>query len=122
MIISERLGHWDVGFTLSTYVLPWRTCSTLAAYTSSESQQYEIYIRSFPDPGEPTIVSEGGGRVPFWSPDGNTLYYARGEGVGEVTFMAARLQRDPVPIVLSPDSLFTGTDPRSSRCPTPSPD
>ena len=38
---------------------------TLAAYTSDESGQYEIYIRSFPDPGERTIVSQGGGNVPF---------------------------------------------------------
>ena len=80
---------------------------TLAAYTSNESGQYEIYIRSFPDPGEQTIVSQGGGNVPFWSPDGNTLYYARGV-TGERTFMAARIQRDPVPVVLSRDPLFTG--------------
>ena len=82
---------------------------SLAAYRSNESGQDEIYIRSFPDPGVQTVVSQGGGAVPFWSPDGNTLYYARNEGGGEVTFMAARLQRDPVPVVLSTDSLFTGT-------------
>ena len=41
--------------------------------------KYEIYIRSFPDPGERTVVSEGGGNVPFLSSDGNTLYYARGD-------------------------------------------
>ena len=80
----------------------------LAAYRSNESGQDEIYIRSFPDPGERTIVSQGGGGIPFWSPDGNTLYYARGAGGGEGTFMAARLQRNPVPVVLSTDSLFTG--------------
>ena len=50
---------------------------TLAAYQSNESGQYEIYIRSFPDPGERTLVSGGGGNVPFWSPDGNILYYVR---------------------------------------------
>ena len=43
---------------------------TLAAYTSDESGQYEIYVRSFPDPGERTRVSESGGGIPFWSPDG----------------------------------------------------
>ena len=51
---------------------------SLAAYRSDESGQDEIYIRSFPDPGERTLVSQGGGTVPFWSPDGNTLYYATG--------------------------------------------
>ena len=80
---------------------------TLAAYSSNESGQYEIYIRSFPEPGARTVVSQGGGGVPFWSPDGNTLYYARGApGVG-ATFTAASIERNPVPVVVSTDSLFT---------------
>ena len=79
---------------------------TLAAYRSNESGQNEIYVRSFPDPGERTVVSEGGGDTPFWSPDGNTLYYSRGAFLGG-TFKAARIQRDPTPVVLSTDSLFT---------------
>ena len=82
---------------------------SLAAYRSNESGVNEVYIRSFPDPGERAVVSQGGGHVPFWSPDGNTLYYWRNDGAGMGTFMAARLQRDPVPVVLSTDSLFTGT-------------
>ena len=77
---------------------------SLAAYRSSESGTNEIYIRSFPDPGERTVVSQGGGSAPNWSPDGNTLYYATGPGQ---PFIAARLQRDPVPVVLSTDTLFT---------------
>ena len=79
---------------------------TLAAYRSNESGQNEIHVRSFPDPGERTVVSEGGGDTPFWSPDGNTLYYARADGVG-TTLKAARIQRSPTPVVLSTDSLFT---------------
>ena len=75
------------------------------AYLSNESGGFEIYIRSFPEPGGLTRVSQGGGAVPFWSPDGNTLYYVAPGGV----FMAARLQRDPVPVVLSTDALFTLT-------------
>jgi len=78
---------------------------TLAAYRSNEAGDYEIYIRSFPDAGAQTRVSEGGGSGPFWSPDGNTLYFARG-GPDGATFFAAHLQRDPVPVVLSTDSLF----------------
>ena len=81
---------------------------TLAAYTSDESGQYEIYIRSFPEPGAQTVVSQGGGDVPFWSPDGNTLYYAR-RSIGGATFMAARIERDPTPVVVSRDSLFAGS-------------
>ena len=80
---------------------------TLAAYSSDETGTPEIYVRSFPDPGERTPVSEGGGDRPRWSPDGNTVYYWTTGGVG-VTFVAARLRREPTPIVLSRDSLFTG--------------
>ncbi len=79
---------------------------SVAAYRSDESGIGEIYIRSFPDPGERTVISQGGGEVPFWSADGSTLYYTRVGAEGR-TFMAARLQRDPVPVVLSTDSLFT---------------
>ena len=79
---------------------------TLAAYGSNESGREEIYVRSFPEPGERTLVSQGGGEYPFWSPDGNTVYYWRDEG-GVETFMAARIQRDPT-AVLSRDALFTG--------------
>ena len=78
---------------------------TLAAYRSNESGQNEVYIRSFPNPGERTVVSQGAGGDPNWSPDGNTLYYTTGNGQ---PFMAARLQRNPVPVVLATDTLFTG--------------
>ena len=77
---------------------------TLAAYRSNETGRNEVYIRSFPDPGERTPVSQGGGVDPRWSPDGNTVYY--GSGL-EATSMAARIRRDPTPVVLSRDSLFT---------------
>ena len=38
---------------------------TLAAYASDESGQDEIYIRSFPEPGGQTVVSDGGGASPL---------------------------------------------------------
>ena len=54
-------------------------------------------------------MSEGGGDLPRWSPDGNTVYYWTQRGIGNVeTLLAARLQREPTPLVLSRDSLFTG--------------
>ncbi len=79
----------------------------MAAYHSDESGTNEVYIRSFPDPGERTAVSQGGGMAPSWSPDGSTVYYWRPESGEDFTFMAGRLQRQPTPIVLSTDSLFT---------------
>ena len=80
---------------------------TLVAYSSDETGTFEIYVRSFPEPGERTPVSEGGGDHPVWSPDGNTVYYWT-QVVGRPNFMAARLQREPTPMVLSRDPLFAG--------------
>ena len=80
---------------------------TLAANHSNESGANEVYIRSFPDPGERTPVSQGGGVAPSWSQDGNTVYYWRTQSPVVWTFMAARIQRQPTPVVLSRDSLFT---------------
>ena len=81
---------------------------TLAAYGSDETGTREIYVRSFPEAGERTLVSEGGGEFPRWSPDGDIVYYWSAGVVGRVndTFFAARIQRNPVPVVLSRDSLF----------------
>ena len=47
----------------------------LAAYSSNESGTVDVYVRSFPEPGAQERVSQGGGAYPFWSPDGNTIYY-----------------------------------------------
>ena len=55
-------------------------------------------------------MSQGGAQYAFWSPDGNTVYYwASVQGTAGMTFTAARIQRDPTPVVLSRESLFTGT-------------
>jgi len=86
----------------------------LAAYVSDESGIEELYVRSFPDPGEPTIVSHGGGGVPSWSPDGRTLYY--GTRIGR-WLVAARLLREPSPSVLSIDTLYG--DPGIGQIPMP---
>ncbi len=83
---------------------------TLAAYTSNESGRPEVYIRSFPEAGGRTLVSQGGGQFPFWSPDGNTVYYwsVGGQTLPGDVFLAARIRREPTPVVLSADSLFSG--------------
>ncbi len=57
-------------------------------------------------------MRQGGGQLPFWSPDGNTVYYwtlAGGGGAGgDDIFNAAHIQREPTPVVLSRETLFTG--------------
>ena len=70
----------------------------LAAYGSDESGQDEIYIRSFPDPRAETVVSEGGGRWPFWSPDGATLYY---QCEDNLSLCAAEIATEPTAVVTS---------------------
>jgi Tol biopolymer transport system component len=49
------------------------------AYRSNESGVDEIYVRSYPDMGPPTVVSIGGGLAPAWSGDGSEILY-RGRG------------------------------------------
>jgi serine/threonine-protein kinase len=84
---------------------------TLAAYSSNETGTSQVYIRSFPDPGLQTPVSQGGGQFPFWSPSGDIVHHwtlaTVGSGDGDF-FMAVHIQRNPTPAVLSRDSLFSG--------------
>jgi Tol biopolymer transport system component len=44
-------------------------------YQSNESGRPEIYVQSFPEPGQKVIVSKGGGTLPRWRRDGRELYY-----------------------------------------------
>jgi serine/threonine-protein kinase len=52
------------------------------AYDSDESGQFEVYVRSYPDPygGGRWQISSGGGRQPLWSPDGTELFYRDFDG------------------------------------------
>jgi eukaryotic-like serine/threonine-protein kinase len=45
------------------------------AYQSNESQQFQIYVVSFPQPGGKWQISATGGIDPVWSRDGRELYY-----------------------------------------------
>src|SRR5262249_47483407 len=45
------------------------------AYRSNESKRSEIYVVSFPQPGEKWQISSNGGQSPVWSRDGRELYY-----------------------------------------------
>ena len=57
------------------------------AYISNESDIYEVYVRSYPDMGPPTVVSIGGGISPAWSGDGREIFYW-----GSGTMMAASVR------------------------------
>ena len=45
------------------------------AYQSDESGPWEVCVRPFPGPGDPWVVSSGGGTYPIWSRDGRQLFY-----------------------------------------------
>ncbi|GMR13690.1 MAG: hypothetical protein BMS9Abin29_1903 [Gemmatimonadota bacterium] len=51
------------------------------AYVSDESGSDEVYVRSFPDAGNPLRVSSGGGDKPLWAPDGLAIYYLNGSRI-----------------------------------------
>ena len=49
------------------------------AYSSDRSGSTEIYMRPFPGPEPRYLVSTEGGIAPMWGPDGDVLFYRRGE-------------------------------------------
>jgi serine/threonine-protein kinase len=49
------------------------------AYQSTESGDWEVSIRPYPELAPRHAVSQAGGRAPSWSPDGRTLYYRQGD-------------------------------------------
>jgi Tol biopolymer transport system component len=50
------------------------------AYASDESKRFEIYVQTFPNPGEKSQVSANGGTLPVWSRDGKELYFVAPDG------------------------------------------
>ena len=77
------------------------------AYTSDESGRPEIYVQSFPTPGNKRRISTDGGVWPRWRRDGTELFY-----VAEGTVMSASVNtgdafttKPPVPLFRSPNAL-----------------
>jgi serine/threonine-protein kinase len=50
------------------------------AYHSDESGQLEVYVQTFPEPGNKRLISTGGGRDPIWGPNGQELFYWNPQG------------------------------------------
>ncbi len=48
------------------------------AFESNETEDFQIYVRPFPEGGQRWQVTTDGGRQPRWSADGGELYYLRG--------------------------------------------
>lgn len=54
------------------------------AYASDESGRFEIYIDSFPAPGNRARLTSGGGVDPRWKSDSGTVYFRRGAEIHAV--------------------------------------
>lgn len=78
---------------------------TLAAYESAETEDYEIYVRGYPEPVGKYRISVGGGRYAAWSPDGDELYFWR-PSPGADSLFAVPVQRDPDFVPGEPEFLF----------------
>jgi serine/threonine-protein kinase len=80
-----------------------------AAFLSSEGPGVnpELEVRSYPDPGPPIQVSEGGGDRPRWSREGDRLFYWKTDGDVN-SLMMARVRTEPSFQVLSTEVVLTG--------------
>jgi serine/threonine protein kinase/Tol biopolymer transport system component len=45
------------------------------AYVSNESGRDEVYVRPYPGPGDPGLISASGGTEPVWSRSGEEVFY-----------------------------------------------
>jgi len=77
----------------------------LAAYRSQESGREVLYVRSFPVPGERTVIAQRDALILGWSPDGQTLYWVPAQTRDSSPLYATRLQLGAVPRVLRTDTL-----------------
>jgi Tol biopolymer transport system component len=78
--------------------------SRWVAYQSDESGQFEVYVRSFPEPGEKRRISTGGGVYPQWGSSGQELFYLSRDG--KLMVAALRVGRASLKASL-PSELFT---------------
>ncbi|MGD8340883.1 MAG: protein kinase [Gammaproteobacteria bacterium] len=76
------------------------------AYQSDESGRMEVYVRPFPDVDRDRVqVSNDGGLMPLWSPDGSELFYLDDSSVGANDSLTAVT-------VTATDDAFSFTDRR----------
>jgi hypothetical protein len=72
-------------------------------YTSDESGQAEVYVQSYPQPGNKYRVSTAGGGFPSWRADGRELTYFASD---QQTVMACDVATTPTFRAGAPHSLF----------------
>lgn len=72
------------------------------AYASDETGRWEVYLQSFPVPGNKQVVSIGGGGQPQWRGDGRELFYL----ALDRTLMSVPLADGTPPQIGRPKPLF----------------
>jgi DNA-binding winged helix-turn-helix (wHTH) protein/Tol biopolymer transport system component len=71
------------------------------AYTSNETDTFEIYLQSLHTPGERRRVSTDGGGQPRWRTDGRELFYLRLDGTLMAVPISASMEPgNPVPLFM----------------------
>jgi len=70
------------------------------AYTSDETGRLQVYVTTFPIPGERWPVSTAGGLSPAWSADGRELFYRDKQRIMSVAITSASRFEAAVPKVL----------------------
>lgn len=85
------------------------------AYTSDQTGQPEVWLRSSQDAGSPLRVSADGGRDAVWSTDGGELFYRSGARMMAVKLAPAAPAASTIRLE-SPEQLFEGGfEPGSQR-------
>jgi serine/threonine protein kinase/Tol biopolymer transport system component len=75
------------------------------AYVSKESGRLEVYVQSFPQPGNKRRLSRAGGTHPEWSEDGQSVYFLGNEPNGTTAMMVAEISSGDI----APRKLFDVT-------------
>ena len=79
-------------------------------YSSTESGQYEVFVRPFPNVDDGRWqISQDGGVSPLWGPDSREVFFQTADGPGSpVTLMVAENDTEPTFAAGIPRQLFEG--------------
>jgi Tol biopolymer transport system component len=72
------------------------------AYSSDDSGEYQIFVKSFPDGASKFQISTSGGTQPRWRKDGKELFYIAADG----RMMATGIKTSPKFESAAPEALF----------------
>ena len=82
------------------------------AYVSDVTGRPEVYVQSFPKPGERHLISNAGGFLPRWNRDGKELFYLEGTYIAGERLMAVPVSLQSTFSFEKPALLFSrGTAP-----------